>query len=447
MYQPAWYGDSQQYRVADPISLFGTLGLYHQLAGNAGQLEIMRWIETNIPAGGADSLPDRARDDNFVLNSLLYFMLFDPAADAPRDPRPGLPLLHFAPGLGRVLARTSWTPDASWFTYKLSWSHIDHQLQDANQFELYRKGEWLIKEHSGYDLDYGSTLHHNALSIENDPPYHNDDGDYRNIFYRTGSQWGYVAAGDPVMVASSFTPQFVYVTGDATQLYNSTYEGSTGITHASRSILWMAPDTIVVYDRASSKVAGKFKRFYLNLPAVATIANQGATMLSASGQQLFIRNLLPANAMLTIEPANAITGDSADNDPIQYRFRAEAPGGPSDVRFLHVLQAADGGVQADAVELIQSTSGTRFEGAVVGQNVVLFAADLSVTFAGTAYDAPATAAVHRITGLPPNAAFTVNRTPAGARTRIEITQGGTLMSDAGGVLEITTAQISSNRVQ
>ena len=36
---------------------------------------------------------------------------------------------------------------------------------------------------------------------------------------------------------------------------------------ASRSIVWLAPDTIVVYDRAASKTDGRFKRFWLNLPA------------------------------------------------------------------------------------------------------------------------------------------------------------------------------------
>jgi len=35
-------------------------------------------------------------------------------------------------------------------------------------------------------------------------------------------------------------------------LYNSAYEGSTDILHASRSIVGFKPDHIVVYDRAAS---------------------------------------------------------------------------------------------------------------------------------------------------------------------------------------------------
>src|SRR5438270_278772 len=80
-------------------------------------------------------------------------------------------------GMGRMLARTGWDPNATWFTYLLKWNQIDHQLADGNQFEFYRRGEWLTKERTGYDgshFDAGcgtaSTEYHNTLALQNDPP-------------------------------------------------------------------------------------------------------------------------------------------------------------------------------------------------------------------------------------------------------------------------------------
>src|SRR5205807_8411010 len=102
------------------------------------------------------------------------------------------------------------------------------------------------------------------------------------------------------------------------------------------------PDYIVVYDRATSKSAGKFKRFWLQLPAQATISGNRATMQTARGQQLFVTTLLPANAEIASAPASPPESSSvADYEPMKFQLRVEAPGKPQDARFLNVLQGAD----------------------------------------------------------------------------------------------------------
>jgi hypothetical protein len=215
--------------------------------------------ERVVFAGGLGSL----------VNAIFYFLLFDPTAPAPADPRPDLPLTHYAPGIGRLLARTSWDEDAAWFNYGLGWITIDHQFADGNTFAFYRDGEWLTKGLVGYGGEYGdgdpsddyhfpTSENQNTLGLENDPPYSNVPTDYRNQLWLAGSQWEYVAAGDPTILALSVAPGYAYVHGDATNLYNSDYEGSTDILHASRSIVWLAPDMIVVYDRAASTTDGRF---------------------------------------------------------------------------------------------------------------------------------------------------------------------------------------------
>ncbi|MBI3961288.1 MAG: hypothetical protein HY335_00945, partial [Deinococcus sp.] len=257
VYQPAWYGDGQNYWATDFIEAFGPLGWYDSITRNPARLDALRWIETYLAPGGAESLLERAGDDNAFHNAILYFLLFDPAAPPPSDPRSALPLAFLAPGIGHILARTSWGSDATWFTYSLGWNSIDHQHSDGNQLEFYRQGEWLTKERTGYGFNIGSSDYHNTLALENDPPEHNEPDDYRHQLWLRGSQWPLSPSADGQIVACSLGQGFVYALGDATGLYNSDYEGSRDITHASRSIVWLEPDHIIVYDRATSRTAGR----------------------------------------------------------------------------------------------------------------------------------------------------------------------------------------------
>jgi len=444
-YLPASYGDEQNYYAPDYIAPLATLAIYDRITGNTLRPQQIRWIETNLAPGGASGLTGRARDSNFFSNAILYFLLFDPTASAPSDPRPSFDTSWFASGLGRILARTGWDTGAAWFTYKLSFNQVDHQTGDGNQFEFYRSGEWLTKERSGYDLDSESSLDHNTLALQNNQPQR-DPGDYRTIEWQLGSQWAYVSSGDPAIVARSLSQNFVYATGDATNLYNSTNENATDILYASRSVMWIKPDYIVAYDRAASITANRFKRFWLNLPTLPAIAGNVATMTTAAGQSLFVTSLLPAVSTITAEQSTIVGGDVANFEPMGFRLRVEATGGPASTRFLHVLQGADAGQAASAAVLLRSTSGTAFDGVAVAGNAVLFAVNLSDTFTTTAYVAPATATLHRVTGLLPGAGYSVSIQTAGPNVQVSIATGGNTMADAGGVLEFSTVNPGSSAV-
>jgi uncharacterized protein (TIGR03437 family) len=439
-YQPAWFGDGLNYLAPDAIGLFGALGVYDAATARAARLEASRWIQIHAAPGGADALGERARNSEYNLNTILYFLLLDPTAPPPRDPRPSQPLMFFVPGIGRIFGRTGWDPAATWFTYRLGWVQIDHQTGDGNQFEFYRRGEWLTKERTGYDLNYGASVDHNTLALENNPPEHNEAGGYRNLLWRLGSQWIYTPSGDPQVLARSLADSFVYVLGDSTALYNSSYEGSLDIQHASRSLVWLKPDHIVVYDRAASRTANRFKRFWLNLPAPAAIAGNRAAVTTSSGQRLYVTTLLPGDATIRSEAAEALGGDVAANEPMNYKLRVEAPGGPRTTRFLHVLQGVDPGASAHPAILIQSTAGTPFEGAVINNTATLFPVDLGATFTGVTYSVPAPVTVQRITGLTPNTGYRITTQTAGGNTQVTISPNGTdRLADSGGVLEISAA--------
>src|SRR5258706_4873897 len=77
---PFNFGDIQKFRVDDYIDLFGVIGWYDKITGNnQNRLNMIKWMQTNIPVGGENNLVDRVRGNGgFFELSLFYFLLFDP---------------------------------------------------------------------------------------------------------------------------------------------------------------------------------------------------------------------------------------------------------------------------------------------------------------------------------------------------------------------------------
>ncbi len=437
VFQPAFYGDGEKYLPPpDFMEAFGPLALYDRATGNRARVDQLRWIETNMAPGGATKLEERAADSYSFFNAIMYFMLLDPAAGPPPDPHRSQPLNFYASGTGHLLSRTGWDPMAAWFTYSLGWSGIDHQQADGNNFDFYRNGEWLTKERVGYELF--TSDYHNTLALQNDIPDRIVPGEYLDIESRRGSQWILTNNGG-ALLTHSFGQGFTYALGDATGLYNSDYESVTDITHVSRSIVWLHPDHIIVYDRASSKTAGRFKRFWLQMPTLAVVAGLRATMTTAQGQQLFTTTLLPEDATVAAETVDTYGADNtAQEEPMKYRLRVEAPGGPQTVRFLTVLQGADAGATPDAASRVLSTSGTPYAGTVVKGVAVLFPVDLGGTVASLTYTVPAGTTAHVITGLAPNGGYDAEVKNVGGAVQVRVQPGNHYQTDAGGVLVLGT---------
>ncbi len=392
VHQPAWYGDAQRYRLTDFIDAFGALGVYDQLTANATRLNALRWIQTNTAPGGADALIERARGADYFRSTVLYFMLFDPAAAAPTDPRASMATGYLAPGPQRLFSRSDWGEQAAWLNYALPWNAIDHQHAEGNHFEFYRKGEWLTKARIGYaNIAEGiaSSEFRNSIAIQNARPADRDDDDWRIDLWRRGSQWNLVSSGDPGPLLSSFGSGYTYAGGDATNLYNSESESSTQVAHASRALLWLQPDVIVIYDRADAPAAN-FKRFWLQLPRAATVGGLRATMATAKGQQLFVTTVLPGNATMTMaDPSTDNVGETvATEEPMTQRLMVQAPAGAK-ARFLHVLQGADAGSAALSATAVRSSAGSAFEGVAVGGSLVLFPVEAAQSFTSLSYTAPA----------------------------------------------------------
>lgn len=441
VYQPAFYGDGEKYLPPpDFMEAFGTLALYARSTGDTKVVDQIRWIETNKAPGGEKKLMVRANDSYSFFNAIMYFMLFDPKAEQPADPHKTEPLNFYAPGTGRIMSRTGWDQNAAWFNFSLGWTDIDHQQADGNSFDFYRKGEWLTKERVGYELF--SSDYHNTVTIQNNKPDRYVKEEYLGIAYDRGSQLILTSNGGKLL-AHSFGQGFTYGLGDSTGLYNSDYEEITDIAHASRSIVWLQPDYIVVYDRVSSKTEGRFKRFWLQTPKLAQVSGNRATMTTEKGQLLFNTTLLPKNAAIDAEPPDEFGAtNTAQDEPMQFRLKIEAPGGPKDVRFLNVLQGAEAGASPADTKLVESTNGTLYAGTVVNGVAVMFPVDLADKFAGTIYEVPLGTKAHLVTGLAPNAGYDAEVTNEGGSVRVSVKAGSQYKADDGGVLVIGTLPTS-----
>jgi hypothetical protein len=259
--------------------------------------------------------------------------------------------------------------------------------------------------------------------------------------FANGSQWMEGQnAGDPTSVMSA-SAGYVYAASDLTNLYNfpdiwSTAESVVDVTQATRSILWLNSDYLVIYDRATSNHGG-FKVFNMSLVASPQISGNVATETMPDGQQLFVQALLPADASFNSFNGASNLNPIADLEPTQYILQIQDLTLPTDTRFLHVLQGADAGAPMAQAAYVQSTAGTPFDGASFGTSVVYFPVNTSPAFGGATLPAPAGVHTMYITGLTPNAGYGISVQANGTANAITISPGGSTMADAAGVLELT----------
>lgn len=449
VYQFASYGDIlRMFATPDMMGPYALLSLLDRQNGDLSRLNAESWFTINAVEGGAAGLIGRVQQpwSYGVQDALLTFLTLDPNVTV-TDPRPAYSTAFYDATQGRLLDRTDWTPAASLFDFRCSWNSINHQQADGNQFEFYRKGEWLTKGVANYDNNaLGLTTdYHNTLSLQNwcQAGIPANLGWWEAPFWANGSQWQLGgAAGDPTVLASS-TATYTYAYGDATKLYNrpsfwSPANAALDIQHASRSIIWLKPDYIVIYDRATSHTAGLFKHFNLALTAAPSINGNLITTTTPGGQHLFITSLLPANGTVSTLTVGSELNPIAELEPSNHRIIIQDPSLPSDARFLTVLQGADSGTPADASFKFQSTAGTLMDGAVIGSAAVLFSYDATVGFIGTTYQVPVGVHQHFVTGCSPGSLYSVNASTSGGMINVTVTPAGSgIQADVAGVLAFT----------
>ncbi len=454
-YPMSWYGDGEHYFAPELMRVFGPLGVYCRRTGKQEFLQAIRWIEAEAAPGGSATFLSRVSSKEEMNSSILYFMLYDPAsATAAANgtfPHPGglFDSEMFSPGAGRIMSRTSWGADATWLNYTLGWTGIDHQHGDGNMFDFYRKGEWITKERTGYGNIAASSDYKNTLTIKSNTDGLNL-GTISNLHARRGSQYVLSnTAGNPELLALTLgNEKYLFVTGDATNLYN--YDAGsiytplvTNVKHASRSLLWIKPDVIVVYDRVRTDYAG-FKRFWLTLPDATPELNAGQRTLAAEtpgGQYLLVKSLLPEAASMSIVTSDEdlhIEPYLAVYDPMQTqndeylqptRLMVEAEGNPLDTYFLHVVQGADSPSETLSSYSLEIAG---MQAVRIDTTLVLFQKDLANPALLETLPLLAGIKQYFITGLEPTRGY--HAEVSADTTSVHFSNGTDTYTDRGGVL-------------
>lgn len=371
---------------------------------------------------------------------VFYFITYDPSKnpiDAP-DPRSSMPEKQvYSDSVGRLIARTDWTSDATIFSYLCGAGLIDHELNDCGSFWFYRKGEWLEKTENMYDstIQIPSNLMTAAYqNTETSNLWWNPPGGdvLEHEQYDSGAPFFHlVQNGVAKNRRVSYGPAYAYAFADTTDTYNcrASVPATNSVTHASRDVLWIKPDWIVVYDRGETNTGGLDKAVYFGFTGSALVNGHTITETTSSGQKLYVEALLPSSASITLSPITPF----ADADPISGNVEIDA-GSVQSVRFLNVLQGADGGASQIETQLLQSSSGTKFDGAVIGTLAVLFVNDATQTFSSVTYSVPSSVTAHYVTGLIPGGAYSVTTSAKGNNNEVTVTPGGTSAADSAGVL-------------
>jgi hypothetical protein len=456
VYQFAGYGgDDYGYAKTAYIDTFAPIAMQAATMGDNTLAQNSRWIVENVlgqdgnDAGNWTRLIGLPWGGPFVSEAILDFLSLDPTAAAPTDPRPTFQLDFIAPASARILARSSWSSGSdSFLTTRCNWANIDHQVGDCGQFEFYRKGEWLLKAWIGqpsYGLDSSNSISvfKNMLGLQNGTV--DETGTPYEDIPTYGGQWIWgengidaASAEDPSHLVSS-GPGYIYFYADATNMYNSLggslVSSQNQVVAAQRSLLWSKPDLVFIYDRVTSSTAGLFKNFNLVTPQAASTAATTAMITSAGGQILFATALLPASVKITTQSVNWGPGHGqAITQTNSTRIIFTATGAPSDTRFLNVLQAKDGASPQTAPTLVRSSSGTNFEGAVLGTTLALFKKTASDALTTMTYPASG-ARMHYVSELTPNTTYSLSG--AGVPASAATDSAGVLTFAASGTGSIT----------
>lgn len=261
--------------------------------------------------------------------------LLDPQANQ------SLPLARHFDGIGMLVARSHWGPDATYVTFKAGDNFWSHSHLDQGAFTLYKGGE-LTLDSGVYGPKYGADHHmnytyqsiaHNLVTVTD--PADNAPSSGKNVRSiandggqrRIGSGWGLASA--PIDLNDWLDQRDLYHTGtleryfdghgsvvavaDITPAYTNAQSGAGEFSHRTRRVerMWRtfiydrAADVIIVRDVVKSTHAEFHKRWLLHTQTEPHIDGQdffvslpAQPQSKHAGGSLTAHVLLPEHARL-----------------------------------------------------------------------------------------------------------------------------------------------------
>ena len=236
--------------------------------------------------------------------------------DVVAAPRDGLNTAYHADGIGELYARSGWDRAATWVNLIAGPYTESHAHQDQGSIMIY-KGGWLAYD-ANVDTSNGlaqATGAHSLVRIESG-----------------GTTVRQVASTISKLTALHQGEGFLYASSDVTPAY----KGNAAVQKVQRDLLYLLPDTVIVYDRVQT-AGGTTQTWQLATPTAPAIAGASATITNGA-HRLAVTRIAPAAATSTVTSlrgTETFTGG--------YRLDTRTTGG--DQRYLHVL-GVDGAVRS-----------------------------------------------------------------------------------------------------
>jgi hypothetical protein len=294
-------------------------------------------------------------------NDTLDLLFHDPSA--PASFWSALPLQHFAQGSGLLTARSDWGPAPNWLAFHMgNLLQCDHQNASPGHLQIQRGADDLLVNANAAGGNQSQSRNQFANTVVLD-----DKGEKAQI-YRFSSGYWY---GNPGVVITAYeaNEHLVYLAGDCHAAYSSPAKpgGGGSARELTRQLVYLRPDLIVVYDRATTvkDFYTKEQRWhFLRAPSLT-----GTAFAETVGKsQLFGQTFSVAE--LTAKLAPVRVGDAT----IQELIIQNAAVAPS-VRYVTALQIAPATTKSMLPTHHVVSVDSRLEGVQVGTQVVLFGRD------------------------------------------------------------------------
>ncbi len=240
-----------------------------------------------------------------MTEEFMYVYDFLLATDVAPTSLDGLGTTYYAPGTGQFYSRSGWDTHATWINMNAGPYTESHAHQDQGALIIYKDGylayDPVIDSHSGLPQDVDD--HGTLRVVKNGKP--------------VAQQLGQAST----LLALHAGAGYVHIAADLTAL-----EGSDA-TQLQREVVYLLPDTVVIYDRATTPAADQ-QVWSLAFPATPTIS-AATTTVTASGHTLAIQRLNPAAATATVY-------DYTMDSDFSNGFRLDETMAGGDNRWLHV---------------------------------------------------------------------------------------------------------------
>ncbi len=255
--------------------------------------------------------------------AIFEFLFDEPQWE--EKPFTDLPLAHYIPGIGMVYARSGWGNNDTYLGFCASDWYVYHQNNAQNVFSVYRNAPLVVKDgvydgdvHDHYvNYSIRTVAYSGSITVKDpDEQYRGPDGleEAANDGGQMINQW----KGNPQSLAMwreqarqtehpmrdivdflafDGTDKYCYMAADSARAYRP-----GKVEQCARQIVFLYPDTIVVFDRVTSGKAEFVKKLRFHAPEEMEVSGHSAivTTRKANGTtipgRLFITSLLPKDA-------------------------------------------------------------------------------------------------------------------------------------------------------